>query len=461
MHYDAIIIGASMSGLAAGIRLAYFDKRVLILERHYAYGGLNSYYRLDGRDFDVGLHAVTNFCNPTDRSAPLSKLLRQLRLTRDDFDLRPQRYSEIKFPDRRLRFSNDFALLEEQVASEFPESAERFHKFVADLREFNDTDLSKPYVSARKTLEERLGDPLLIEMLLCPIMYYGSAEPHDMDFTQFVTMFKSLFLEGFGRPPDGVRKIIKALVKKYRAVGGEIRMKSGVAKIDTNRGCMRGVTLDNGETLTADVVFSSAGYVETMALCGDETTQPSPDETGAVSFVESIAILDTPPAKLGHDATIVFFNDSATFTYAPPNDLVDLRSGVVCCPNNYEDHDHLAEGIFRVTWLASPTAWFALSESTYRDAKARCNEHFRNALDSYIPGGRDRIVCTDMFTPLTIQRFTGHRNGAVYGSPKKRRDGCTPVENLYICGTDQGFLGIVGAMLSGITVANLHVLSKA
>ena len=44
--YDTIIIGAGMSGLAAGIRLAYYDQRVCILERHYTIGGLNSFYRL-------------------------------------------------------------------------------------------------------------------------------------------------------------------------------------------------------------------------------------------------------------------------------------------------------------------------------------------------------------------------------------------------------------------------------
>jgi hypothetical protein len=32
------------------------------------------------------------------------------------------------------------------------------------------------------------------------------------------------------------------------------------------------------------------------------------------------------------------------------------------------------------------------------------------------------------------------------------------VENLYLCGTDQGFLGIVGSMLSGITIANRYLL---
>ena len=54
-HYDTIIMGAGMSGLAAGIRLAHFDQvRVCILSRHYTIGGLNSFYRMGGRDYDVG-----------------------------------------------------------------------------------------------------------------------------------------------------------------------------------------------------------------------------------------------------------------------------------------------------------------------------------------------------------------------------------------------------------------------
>jgi phytoene dehydrogenase-like protein len=59
--YDTLIIGAGMSGLAAGIRLAYYDQKVCICERHSTIGGLNSFYRLRGRDYDVGLHAITNF----------------------------------------------------------------------------------------------------------------------------------------------------------------------------------------------------------------------------------------------------------------------------------------------------------------------------------------------------------------------------------------------------------------
>jgi phytoene dehydrogenase-like protein len=61
-------------------------------------------------------------------------------------------------------------------------------------------------------------------------------------------------------------------------------------------------------------------------------------------------------------------------------------------------------------------------------------------------------------SPPTPSRFTGHLQGAIYGAPQKIRDGRTPLKNLYLCGTDQGLMGIIGAMLSGISMANVHIL---
>src|SRR5262245_63391271 len=124
--YDTLIIGAGFSGLAAGIRLAYFEQRVCILERHYTIGGLNSFYRLRGRDYDVGLHAVTNYATKGDKKGPLAKLLRQLRLSWDDFALAPQLGSAIAFPSTRLAFSNDLPLLESEVGRVFPGQKDNF-----------------------------------------------------------------------------------------------------------------------------------------------------------------------------------------------------------------------------------------------------------------------------------------------------------------------------------------------
>ncbi len=87
-----------MSGLSAGIRLAHYDQKVCILEKHWTIGGLNGFYRLGGRNYDVGLHAVTNFTPPGTKKGPLARLLRQLRFKWEDFELSPQVGSAIAFP---------------------------------------------------------------------------------------------------------------------------------------------------------------------------------------------------------------------------------------------------------------------------------------------------------------------------------------------------------------------------
>ena len=232
--YDVVIIGAGMSGLAAGIRLAHFGRKVCIFERHNAVGGLNGFYSIDGRRYDVGLHALTNFSRPGVRGTPLVKLLRQLRIDREEFALCEQRGSRIAFGPRgetELRFTNDFAVLESEVATRFPRQIDGFHALVAAVRAFDDVALDAPAVSARGVVRSHISDPLLEDMLFCPLMYYGSPTERDMDFGQFVIMFKALFLEGFARPLEGVRVILRVLLAKYRAAGGERRMKCGVRRI--------------------------------------------------------------------------------------------------------------------------------------------------------------------------------------------------------------------------------------
>ncbi len=77
----------------------------------------------------------------------------------------------------------------------------------------------------------------------------------------------------------------------------------------------------------------------------------------------------------------------------------------------------------------------------------------------FMPDFRPHIADTDIFTPKTIKRFTGHARGrGLCSAPAKDSHRETPVENLFLCGTDQGFLGIIGSMLSGITIANNQLL---
>jgi len=115
-----------LSGLAAGIRLAHFDKKVCIVEKHIEVGGLNSFYVRKGRTFDVGLHAMTNYAPKGARGTPLGKLLKQLRFKHEDFQLCPQTMSQIRFPEKSLNFTNDFEFLKQEVAEQFPDQIDGF-----------------------------------------------------------------------------------------------------------------------------------------------------------------------------------------------------------------------------------------------------------------------------------------------------------------------------------------------
>lgn len=460
--YDAIVIGAGMSGLAAGIRLAMFDKKVCVLEKHSIAGGLNSYYQRRIKEtkelapFDVGLHALTNFAQKGERRKPLTKLLKQLRIPYDALELQEQNYSLIDFPDRKLRFSNDFELLRSEVHQKFPGQIDSFNKLVTMVSEYNELDLNAGYLSSRETLKSVLQDELLIEMLLAPLLIYGSAWERDMDFNQFVIMFKSIYFEGFSRPKGGVRTVIDLLIKRFEEEGGELKFKCGVKEILTNQGKAVGVLTEKGDEIFAEHVFSSAGLPETIGLL-DKQGDQNP-MVGKMTFMETIALLDRKPALSDFDPTIVFYNNSEKYHYEGAKDFFDDRSAVICCPDNYDLQNRSGLGCVRVTFMANYEKFKALDRAAYKEKKEEAFEKAMELVKKMFNSFDHRVVFKDVFTPTTVERYTWHKGGTVYGSPDKSRNGKTSVDGLYIIGTDQGFLGIVGAILSGISIGNLYGL---
>ena len=226
-----------------------------------------------------------------------------------------------------------------------------------------------------------LGDPLLREMLLCPVMFYGSASEHDLDWASFSVLFRSIFLEGLSRPRGGIRVVIKHLVRRFKELGGEIRLRAGVKQIVSDNDRAVGVILDDGTEISARQIISSAGVNETLRLCpcesgvaGVERSEPPASSSGKLTFIESICTLDCQPRELGYDETIVFYNSSEKFNYAQPTDLADLTSGIVCSPNNYCYTDgpgkvEPAEGTVRLTALANYDRWMALAPEEYQAQK--------------------------------------------------------------------------------------------
>src|SRR5207248_2667492 len=151
---------------------------------------------------------ITNVTPKGTKTGPLARLLRQLRLRWEDFAIAPQIGSEIAFPGTRLKFDNNARTIRDEVAWAFPQEADNFDRLTREIVAYDDLSDAHMDMSARELVRSILRDPLLIEMLFCPLMFYGSAREHDMGWGQFSIMFRSIFLEGLGRPAAGVRLIL-------------------------------------------------------------------------------------------------------------------------------------------------------------------------------------------------------------------------------------------------------------
>jgi len=468
VHYDAVIIGAGMSGLAAAVRLSMFGQKVLLLEKHNAAGGLNSFYARGNRKYDVGLHALTNWVPEGAKGTPLTKLLRQLRIKREELDLCPQLGSLIKMGGKQLRVNNHFPDLMADVAQAFPRAIDQFRELDHFISNIDEAALEAHGGSTRALLNEKILVTLLRDMLLLPTCFYGSALENDIEVSQFAIMWRSLFKEGFARPFIGVRQVIRLLLDRCREHQVDRRMKCGVKQIIVRNSRAVGLILDDGTEVTTDKIYSSAGAVETQRLRSDCSPQAAQNEIGRLGYLETIATYKPEEfSQFKWKETIIFFCDEERFNYQSPKGLVDPKSGVICIPNNYNygTERSLDEGWLRVTALANHDAWCRLPEEEYLAQKTewfnQLNRVARNHLTPVSDTTHDAaLTSSDVFTPRTVRKFTSHLNGAIYGSPIKRRDGRTDLENLFIIGTDQGFLGVTGAMLSGISMANLHGLKE-
>lgn len=460
MAYPLVIIGGGLSGLAAGIRFARFGQKVCILEKHHIPGGLNSYYYRQGRLLETGLHAMTNFAKPDDKSAPLNRLFRQLKISRKEFSFHEQIISSVCFPDGlKLDFSNDIALLKNEIRNVFPAAIDPFEKLISIVNAYDPFE-PRPWLSTRQTVSDILGNDVLLDMVLLPLMMYGNSNEHDMDFSQFVIMFRAIFQDGFFRPSGTIKGFLDLLLQKYKSYGGEILFNTEVDKIVTQGDTIQEIRTVKGENIPCENIISTVGYPGTLTMT-DARPAEAEDYIGKMSFVESVYFLSGNAKKhFDSQKTIIFYNFNTMFDYVRPAAAVDPQIGVICFPGNFQGLP--AEDVvqLRITHPANYTFWKNASRSEYDAMKQECRQRSQETVGKIIGNFKENIVYEDTFTPVTIEKFTGKREGAVYGSPIKIKDGRTPYENLFIAGTDQGYLGIVGSMLSGVTIVNQHILGK-
>ena len=81
-------------------------------------------------------------------------------------------------------------------------------------------------------------------------------------------------------------------------------------------------------------------------------------------------------------------------------------------------------------------------------------------MERRLPGFRDLVAFQELSTPLSVEHFTAHPGGRIYGvppTPERFRTRAfrvhTPIDGLLLAGTDAASLGVTGAFMGGALAA--------
>lgn len=460
MGYDAIVIGAGLSGLTAAAYLARAGATVLVCEQSGQVGGLFNSFRRGGYLFDGGIKAMES-------SAVLLPMLAQLGLL-ERVRLRPSPVALVTAGRAQpilglADVEAYFRLLE----AHFPAQQTGLRRVLADARavyELLDAALCFPipffapegsFPEAQKAwfrqngaalarlprsaglmraelrpyLRRRLSDPGLVN-LLSQLFPDGTSAFFGLGYFR-------MFLD-YHYPAGGIQAIPNALADLVTACGGQVRLGARVEQVLVEGGQACGIRLAGGEEIRAGHVIAACDLRAALTgLTPPGVRLPSRFEARlrraevSHSAFHLFLGVDLPVERLAlAGCQHVFYapdlqgiSEADRITRADYFSRVPLEISVPClhqpdlAPPGKTGLivSAMASWQYGSGWERPPAAYGALKDQCARELIA--------SLERFIPGLAQRIELCIAATPRTIARLTGNTQGAIMGWSYRRGRG--------------------------------------
>ncbi len=483
--YDVIVVGAGIGGLTAAALLARTGRDVLVVERHDRVGGYAHSFRRGRYLFDAAVHLVGG-CAPVsfEGGGLLHRVLSSVGADRECDFARVDPFYSVGFPDATLDVStglDEFVRVHAELVPDERKGLKQFAQECLNIRQevYRASELAASFsVGAdsgrfptllhyrRATLGHALDahlDSPRAKALLGALWPYLGLPPSRVSFLYFATMLMSYVVDGAFYCRGSFQRFADALAGSVVDCGGEVLLRSSVRRIVVEAGCARGVMLENGQQISAPLVFSNIDAVQTaQELVGTEVL-PS-------AYCESLRALEP-----SHSAFVVYMAGRFGADTLPRSHETFL----------YSDWDH--DAAYASTLAADPS-WLSVTVPSHidpaaapagedivtlttlmprrlarpwRDEKQPMVERMLDLAERSLPGLRDGAVFTEGGSPRTMERYTRNSGGAIYGwetSPAQvglgRSGFDMPVEGLHLVGHwAQPGGGVYGVVSSGVQAA--------
>jgi phytoene dehydrogenase-like protein len=482
--YDYIIIGAGMGGLSAGNFLAKYNKKVLILEKHFIPGGLITSFKRKGAQFDLGIEslyelkegqAIPQFLEFWGTTIKAQKNTGDICCFIDGkrYDFRHDRLKEDfleAFPNNKDDVNNIFDINEKmyiEMNSGTGAPKPPYEMSLLELVKFGINNyIKKPTFmkygmkDASVVLDKLTQNPVLRSAIfskgIFPMVYMAYAY-------RFNVIGKDYY------PTGGMQAIPDASVQSFTANGGSIKLNTEVTEILIEKGKAIGVKTNNGDCYYADNIISNASPHFTYNLLPDNLSQKSSlkQKIQAKEIFPPICALFMS-VKSNYD-----FGNTSCFSilnstnykdnyknFTPDNCPIEMiiypqkpndinRAAVALLPIPYEYRNFWETG----AKVERGEAYYKLKNEVLDIVLRRLESNLGN-------GFKDSLVHSELSTPITFERYTYSKNGSFmgfaidsknYGKFLKQK---TDVPSLYLCGqwVFPGF-GVAGVMASGYYLA--------
>ena len=414
-YYDVVVVGSGLGGLTGANCLAKQGHSVLLLEHHYQFGGLATWFkRAGGHIFDISLHGfpvgMIKSCRRywTKEIADSIVQLKGIRFVNPQYDLNT---TFDRFDFTRI-LQEKFKIAKGRI-EEFYDHLKNMDYFAKDGRTIG--DLLEEFFPGRDDVKR---------LLLEPISYANGSSFMDPAIAYGI-VFTNFMRKGIYTFKDGTDSLVRKMVNELRKNGVELRRQCNVDKIVTQermgKPCVTGVKV-NGKEIRCGAVLSNANLKNTIEKMLGMDKLPSSfakkskdvrlNSTSCQVYI-GLKKGEVLPESLGD---LIFTSESPKFS---TDELSDFHTTSRTFSIYYPDtRPHRKEPRYSI--VASLNAkwkdWANLSECEYSKAKQRLCEESIIALEKIVPDIRTKIEHIEAATPRTIKHYTQHANGATFGT---------------------------------------------
>ena len=413
-YYDVIVIGSGLGGLTGANCLAKQGHSVLLLEHHYQFGGLATWFkRAGGHIFDISLHGfpvgMIKSCKRywTKEIADSIVQLKNIRFINPQYDLK----TTFDRSDFTKILQNSFQIAKSKV-EEFYDHLANMDYFANDKRSIG--DLLEEFFPGRNEIKRLLLEPISYangSSLLDPAIAYG-------------IVFSNFMKKGIYTFKDGTDSLIKKMVKELRKNGADLRRQCLVQEVLTDKvgdqHKVHGVVV-NGKKIECGAVLSNANLKNTIEKLLGTSKLPKAFANQAKSVrLNSTSCQVYIGLKKGCSipdvGDLIFISEAPSFS---TDELTSFnttsRTFSVYYPDTRPDRKDPRYSIV-ASINAKWTDWQNLTEKEYKKEKNRLCEESVDALEKIIPDIREKIDHLEAATPRTIKYYTQHAAGASFGT---------------------------------------------